>query len=289
MSLTTEACANAENNLKIINNQPKNGVKKKFGVCLKQITYEDRSFAIKFIEWVHLLRILGAEKVHLSNRFVHPETYKAMKYFEKLGYIEVKPFLEPTGVPDIKHEWEARTLELNMINDCFYRVINIYEFIVIIDPDEVIMPKSGSIKSWNQLLDSVDYKSRNVDAYLSRSVTFPPLKAIANPEIPKYHYILQHFQRNERFLSFRAPYTNHKAILSPDNILSVFNHGYLECFERQCTNFTFPTNVAQLNHYRDEEKVASNGQTVVDTTVWKFKDELVRDVKETIENMKFEP
>lgn len=43
LSLTSKPCDKAENNLKIINNQPIGGVKKKFGVCSNQKNYPNRS------------------------------------------------------------------------------------------------------------------------------------------------------------------------------------------------------------------------------------------------------
>jgi Glycosyltransferase family 92 len=94
VSLVPKPCDAAENNLKVIDNQPPNGSKKYFGVCSKQMNYQDKNFAIRLIEWIHLLRILGVEKVHAYNRFVHPDTIKVFKYFEEKDWLEIQPFLE---------------------------------------------------------------------------------------------------------------------------------------------------------------------------------------------------
>ena len=192
VSLTTMPCDFAENNLRIIDIHPPKGVKEEFGICVKHVTYEDREFAFRFVEWVHLMRIMGVTKIHLANRFVHPDLLKVLNHFETKDFVEVLPFLEPSSVPDVKRTWEARTLELNMINDCFYRVRHLYKYLAIVDPDEIITPVKPEIKTWHELLESIDLEGKKYDAYLSHNLIFPNVEAPLNPDIPPYHYILQH-------------------------------------------------------------------------------------------------
>lgn len=98
VSLTSNACDNAENKLIIIDNQPPNGIKKSFGVCSKSLSFENRDFIIRFIEWVELLKILGANKITLFNFHVHSELYEIMNYFQEKGILEVSQFFEPGGM-----------------------------------------------------------------------------------------------------------------------------------------------------------------------------------------------
>lgn len=192
MSLTTEACDKAENRLKIIDNQPVDGVKKMFGVCVKQIYFPDRFFGFRFIEWVHMTRLLGADKIYLRNRFVHPDIYEVIKYFEETGYIENQPFLEPTGLPDEKRSRSGRSLEVAILNDCFYSNKNLYEFIVIIDTDEVIMPMNEEDRSWFDVFDKIRLEDKSIDSYISHSRLVPEVLERFNPEFPEYHHILQY-------------------------------------------------------------------------------------------------
>ena len=97
VSLTSEACAQSTNILEIINNQP-SGVKREFGVCSKQLFFEDRGFGIKFIEWVHLLRILGAHKIHLYKEKVHNDIENVVEYLDEKGFIDIKPFIAPSNL-----------------------------------------------------------------------------------------------------------------------------------------------------------------------------------------------
>ena len=68
------------NNLRIFNNHREDGVKKGIAVCSKalaQIPQKDNS--MRFIEWVELLRALGAEKIMIGVISVHPNLMKVSK------------------------------------------------------------------------------------------------------------------------------------------------------------------------------------------------------------------
>jgi hypothetical protein len=108
VSLTAKTCDFAENKIAIIDNQPIDGVKKSFGVCCKYLFFEDRKEVIRFIEWVELLRILGAEKIMLFNKHVHPEHFKIMNYYKEKGIIDFYDYLDPSGLPNDEQSRKVR-------------------------------------------------------------------------------------------------------------------------------------------------------------------------------------
>ena len=63
------------NNLRIFNRRREDGVKKGIGVCSKSMSYIDDG-SKKIIEWIELLRALGADKIMLSVLSVHPNIMK---------------------------------------------------------------------------------------------------------------------------------------------------------------------------------------------------------------------
>lgn len=182
------------NNLQIINNQPIDGVKKKFGVCTKQLNYPNRDFAIRLIEWVEMLKILGVEKIYGYNRYVHPDIFKVMQYFEEKGVLEVKAFLEPSETPYIVHDWPVRTLELNLLNDCFYRTKNIYKHVAVLDLDEIIMPAKAGDRNWHDIVSNIP-DSENRDYINVPFFFFPHNDSFSKEQnIPAYLHMLQHVQ-----------------------------------------------------------------------------------------------
>ena len=65
------------NNLRIFNRRREDGVKRGIGVCSKSLSYIDDG-SKKIIEWIELLRALGADKIMLSVLSVHPNVQKVM-------------------------------------------------------------------------------------------------------------------------------------------------------------------------------------------------------------------
>ena len=63
------------NNLRIFNRRREDGVKRGIGVCSKSLSYIDDG-SKKIIEWIELLRALGADKIMLSVLSVHPNIMK---------------------------------------------------------------------------------------------------------------------------------------------------------------------------------------------------------------------
>jgi hypothetical protein len=194
VSVTIKQCEEAKNNLIIIDNQPHGGEKRKFGICTKQFTFKNREDTIKFVEWVEIMRILGAEKIHTFVREFHPELSRITRYYEQEGFIEAIPFKEPSGVSNARlHVRDSLFLELSVVNDCFYRVKNLYDFVAILDPDEIFLPLKESDRNWHDLLKNFeDYPK--TDGYAIRSVMYPPGDGKVHDSIPGYMYMLQHTQ-----------------------------------------------------------------------------------------------
>ena len=63
------------NNLRILNRRREDGEKKGIGVCSKSLSHMD-DHSMKFIEWIELIRALGADKIMLSVLAVHPNIKK---------------------------------------------------------------------------------------------------------------------------------------------------------------------------------------------------------------------
>lgn len=192
VSLSWNKTANAENFLKIIDNQPIDGIKKKFGVCVKQVTISDRKSVIRFIEWAETMLLLGAGKIHVSKKFLHPEMLEVEKYYEKQNFIEFIPFTDAKGF-DISKLYHFLLLEYLTVNDCILRVKNLYDLVLIIDLDEIFLPAQVEDKNWHEMFKRLNLSS-NVDAFAGRSVSYSHLNGTKYSDIPEYLYTLTHVE-----------------------------------------------------------------------------------------------
>lgn len=289
VSLVANPCDNAENNLKILNARPVDGVKKRFGVCSKQVSLKNRNYTMRFVEWVHMVRLLGAEKVHFSYRYIHPEVFEVVRYFENQGMLETWEWFDPSNIHDTTdRSWQTRQLQVNLLVDCFYRVKNLYDYVVIIDYDELIMPVMKEDMTWEDIIKRMNC-SEHRDAYISQNVYYPEIEADPIEEVPKYLYMLQHVQRSQNFSNYGLAV---KSILNTERVLSVHNHMPHQCISEkyQCKLHDIPTNISQCSHYRDHLNDNSTFHiTIEDKTIWKYKDQLLIDVKQTLEKVKFVP
>ena len=118
--------------------------------------------SLRLLEWVRLLHILGAEKVYMYELKVHPNVAQLFDYLESQNLIEVVPLTLPGFQPNLhllrslylqRMMGVKRLNEIIPYNDCLYRNLYRYNFIVLLDIDEVLMPTSSY--SWAGLMQQI--------------------------------------------------------------------------------------------------------------------------------------
>lgn len=169
VSLTLDLCTKLMNNLRVINERPKE--KKKFAVCVKGLDFLHEDLSVRLVEWIELLNILGAEKIFLYDLEVHPNISKAIKYYVKKGLVELTKLTLPgeqPNLPGFRHLYlknkltNKRQNELIPYNDCLYRNLYSYKYLALLDIDEIIMPLK--YENWSSLMEEVEqisFKTRN--------------------------------------------------------------------------------------------------------------------------------
>lgn len=318
VSVVENICDTATNNLKVIYNKlPENESKKKeFAVCVKGLDFPTDDLSVRLIEWIELLHLLGADKIFLYNLEVHPNVTKVLNYYEKKGYVDLTPISLPGYQPNVKvlqHLYlksktnNKRQNELIPYNDCLYRNIYRYDYIALLDIDEVIMPIDG-LDNWSDLMakvkelsykikheDRASYNFRNVyflDEMLTAHEKSPENLPYGFKDIPNYMHMTRHIYRSA---NYTKPGQYVKCFHNPEKALILHNHFPLGCLGGICTSYPVDPSVGHLQHYRSDcvsilkkscEKDFKNN-SVIDTTIWKYQEPLIKASTEALQTLGF--
>lgn len=303
MSLVVKPCDTATNNIKIGYHPPE--TKKDFAVCVKGLDFPYKDISVRLVEWIELLLILGAEKIYFYNLQVHPRVEKTLKYLQSQGKVDFSPFNLPGHYPNqplLRHLFlkqkivKKRQIEVVTYNDCFYKHMNEYKYVVLLDTDEVIIPQKGKWKDLLEVLTNNDLVDTNKNStsscfYARNAYFLDPFVSNETPphEIPEYMHILRHVYRTQ---NFTKPKYFVKSFHSTQRVLTLHNHFPLHCLNGACYTTEIPTDLGYLHHYREDcvselkttcEKWKKS--TVRDDGVWRFKAELIRNVEKTLREL----
>lgn len=307
VSLVERPCDMATTNLRVIHNRPPNGQKEDFAVCVKGLDFLHDDLSVRLVEWLEMLHVLGANKVFLYELEVHPNISKVLQHYQALGRVEVTKLTLPgeqPNIPGLLHMYlkskvtNKRQNELIPYNDCLYKNMYRYRYIALLDTDEIIMPKSSM--SWKGLMEIVVPKALKTKkdpraSYNVRNVYFMDTMRHSHGwfrEIPHYMHMLQHVYRS---VNYTKPGQYVKCFHDPERVLTLHNHFPLACLGGSCSSYAVDTEDAHLQHYRADcvntlKKSCSQeykNHTVLDTTIWRFREPLVSRVTETLLKLGF--
>jgi len=153
--------------------------------------------------------------------------------------------------------------------------------------------------SWQELMDVVlpkarDAKNKTRASYRVRNVYF--LDGLSEVHgwfktIPRYMHMLQHVYRSR---NFTKPGHYVKCFYNPEVALTLHNHFPLDCLGGACSSYSIETKDAQLQHYRADcvgglKKFCADFRqnSVMDTTIWNFKENLITRTTDTLQKLGF--
>ncbi|XP_037931763.1 uncharacterized protein LOC119666553 [Teleopsis dalmanni] len=295
VSIVAEECERATNHLKVIYEPPVgNRTKGGFAVCVKNLVFPFADTSARLVEWMEMLRILGAQEVIVYSLAVHPNATKVMDYYKETGFLKVYPHSYARGEPVFPNfqRFIMQKDYLNMVlnemfpyNDCFYRNLYKYDYLAGIDTDEVIMPL-GNWTSWYDIVEYVQkYESPNCETFADicfRNTYYPLVQSTFSTDIPKYFHMLQHVKRVKEHMPVGWAT---KCLHSTNYALTLHNHYSMDWLG--CGGLEINITDAQLQHYRDPDDKNTLNLTVLDSNIWRFKENLVKRSLKVFEELDF--
>lgn len=298
VSLVAEPCACPPNSL-ALSKTPEKDPKRGIAVCVKGLDFPE-DISARLVEWLELQFLLGADTVFFYIFQVHPKVDLILRYYRRFRRVQFEriqlPGLDEPHIPAKRRQylanntWQKRRHELVPYNDCYYRHIPTHEFVLLVDIDEVILPRRHS--TWQELLnDIVSTKPKMLATYASLAV----------PNV----YFFDHFEREKswswflsrvtRSANFTRPGFAVKSFFTTNSSLAVFNHYTLvPLYGKLQRTVLLSKEDVQLNHYRakcpaEMEALCKDDYfrfTVKDKTLWKFESKFFSKVKETKEGLR---
>ena len=218
--------------------------------------------------------------------------------------------------------YKNRPHELIPWNDCLYRNLYRYKYVVVLDQDEVIVPMTTD--TWKELINVLEQKSLTINndisstfrfqnVYFMDDMLYSNLKSMKEKKgnsknwkkkksedltdiiaMPNYTHILRHVFRSDKSLVYDTMHS--KSIHNTDYVVSVHSHLAITCLELVCYTSSVEKKIAQLQHYREtcqspiSEELCTNYYkrfTSKDTTIWRYKKLLIDRVSTSLLKLGF--
>ena len=210
--------------------------------------------AQRFIEWVELNRILGANHVTVYNHSIGQDMDRALRLFEKKGLVEIIQWKLPMEGIYYYAEYAA-------INDCLLRNRFKSKYMINSDMDELIIPHGRDIFTWNEMLQQLPQESANsfVSAFFHRTEHLKKV-SIVDKTVRKNTsnlLTLKNFIRDKEFNRERVKY-----MVNSDTAQRMGIHNAFDL--RWGRQVTVDPSVGFMHHYRTDQIK----EVTVDTTVY---------------------
>ena len=189
--------------------------KHEFGVCVESSFGSFPPEAIS--EWIETYSLFGVTQFNLYNGSLNTSMDRIFDYYVQRGIVSLRQL--PPSVDDYSEEG-IRLSSPTSLNDCMMRNMYSNRFIVIVDIDEIIVPRNHS--SYQDLIADLDAslsRTQSHHTYAFRNSYFFLFYPADDSQPP--------FLRTAR-LRHRAPPNgflfSSKSFVDPRQCLSVFNH-----------------------------------------------------------------
>ena len=254
-------------------------------MCVSPV-HNNYSHAYELVEWIELNKIHGVQYFTFYKYSMASNIEQVLSFYSKRGLVEVLPWNMPLSIqnPEEIHYFG----QLAALNDCLSRNRRKTKYLAVLDTDEFIIPKQNDVCSWSEMLERLpavsSYRFRNV-FFRRNSDSFQSGEDYSKAA-RKYKLITLTKLRRDKFVF--PMYRRSKLIVNPKKVETIGIHniwGYKAGKENSDT-LSIAEDIGLLHHYRFWNSTDTSSESVVDKGVLKYKDELIKSVKQVWKNLK---
>ena len=139
VSIATRLCANSTTFLEVVHNWKTANWTHNFGICVA-VSFGYFSPELS-VEWMEAYSMFGVTHVNVYNGLIDSRLDRVFDYYRQKGILE---FLE---MPPAVEDYSIKGIRLGCpasLNDCMMRNMYSHRFIVVVDFDEIIVPRIRS-------------------------------------------------------------------------------------------------------------------------------------------------
>lgn len=303
VALTPAACGPADTALTVdtepLRQMRRTRSKRAVAVCVKGLDFAV-DISGRLVEWIEMQRLLGADQIFFYRFHTHERVTRVLEHYSALGVATVVnmtlPGFQPNYAPDRTRYlraaiWQKRRNELVHYNDCLYRNLYRYRYVVPLDIDEVIVPMK--YRTWVELLDHLEevnpvLPQRFASLSVRHVYVFDNMTQEPDPSLPERFHILRH---TERATNASGRGYSSKSFVSTRGALTVFNHYAMQpLYPEMDREARVVPAQALLYHYKSQCPEAIlrecrenfNKFTQTDHSLERYRDELVSAVNKAV-------
>ena len=148
VSLVTAETESKVSNYMILRHSTNHTLEYNYTVCLSRPLYGATTISW-FIEWMEANALFGADKIIIYEYIVPQELDPYFEYYKSTGLLDVFPWHFPDGLTGDK---TVTHLQWITMQDCKYRMQLRSRYIVMIDMDELIIPRHPDDMTWTDMI-----------------------------------------------------------------------------------------------------------------------------------------
>ena len=131
-----------------------------FGHCMNILYWKQDLF--RLVEWLEAYRLWGVGEVNIYTTQIDNVTDNILKWYSNTGFVKYRQSPGPIG------DFDDKAIRLSMsavINDCLYRNMYRYRYVVCTDLDEMIVPASPH-HNYSEMLRAADAEATLANALI---------------------------------------------------------------------------------------------------------------------------
>lgn len=256
------------------------------GLCTA-VTYGSVD-SLKLIEWIEFNSMLGITEINFYVNRLAEGTEKVLRYYEQAGLIRVQRVAPPIVYSCY---WCLKLATIAILNDCMYRNMYRYKYTLVIDIDELIIPRrhttlTALVSHLDVFHPSPAYMFRNAYFFLDLPSAEPENKKDAETKLTT---IVKLYRMKPSNLGYAM-----KSIVDPRLCIVMQNHYCMKRTADVSTRYwatVVKEDVALLHHYKkchfqSSECKQITDEYITDKSTLRFRDELLVRVKDAVKYIK---